>query len=144
MSAVQQYPAVTQFISHRDSIGKMASSLRDGDLVEQALAGNQAAFETLVEHYHDPLHRFIARYFGDYDQRSDVLQQVLIQLYLSLPDLRIDGTVQAWLFRVARNRCVDEIRRRHVPNFSELATEKNDDETLLKERVDTSCPSVED
>lgn len=144
MSAVQQYPAVTQFISHRDSIGKMASSLRDGDLVEQALAGNQAAFETLVERYHDPLHRFIARYFGDYDQRSDVLQQVLIQLYLSLPDLRIDGTVQAWLFRVARNRCVDEIRRRHVPNFSELATEKNDDETLLKERVDTSCPSVED
>lgn len=144
MSAKQQQDSITDFISHRNSFSEMVSSLKDGELVEQALAGNKMAFEMLVERYHIPLRRYIARYFRDYDQSSDVLQRVLIQLYLSLPDLRIDGTVQAWLFRVARNSCVDEIRRRHVPNFSELAIEKNEDEALLKKGVDVACPSIED
>src|SRR5436853_7934718 len=101
MAAVQQQSTLTAYTSYCDSLDTMASSLQDGDLVKQAQAGNQAAFETLVERYRVPLHRFVARCFGDYDQRSDVLQQVFVQLYLSLPDLRTDGTIQAWLFRVA-------------------------------------------
>lgn len=82
MSVVQQHPAAAEYTFSCNSVKELLSSLRDGDLVQQA----QAAFETLVERYHVPLHRCIARYFGDYDQRCDVLQQVLIQLYLSLPD----------------------------------------------------------
>jgi RNA polymerase sigma-70 factor, ECF subfamily len=144
MSAMQQQEMMTANPSYRDSVKEMLSSLKDGGLVEQAVAGNQAAFETLVERYHLLLHRFIARYFGDYDQCSDVLQQVLIQLYLSLPDLRTDGTVQAWLFRVARNRCVDELRRRYVPPFSDLATEEGEEEALLIEGALLLTPSVEE
>ncbi len=144
MPSVQQEEAVVEYATIADSASQIVPSMKDGDLVKQAQSGNQAAFETLVERYHVPLHRFIARYFGDYDQRSDVLQQVLIQLYLSLPELRIDGTVQAWLFRVARNRCVDELRRRHVPNFSELAIEKHEQETFLREDSLLLAPSVED
>jgi RNA polymerase sigma-70 factor (ECF subfamily) len=122
----------------------MLSSLKDGDLVQQALAGNQAAFETLVERYHVPLLGFIARYFGDYDQRSDMVQQVLIQLYLSLPDLRIEGTIQAWVFRVARNRCLDELRRKQVLHFSDLAPEESEEEALLTEGARLLAPSVEE
>ncbi len=144
MSAVHQQKMVTAPPISRDSVKEMLSSLKDGDLVKQALAGNQAAFETLVERYRVPLHRFIARYFGDYDHCSDVLQQVLIQLYFSLPDLRTDGTVQAWLFRVARNRCVDELRRRHVSTFSELCNEESEEEALLVEGALLLTPSVEE
>ena len=143
MSAVQQQEMVAANPSSHNSVKEKLSSLKDGDLVKQALAGNQAAFETLVERYHVPLHRFIARYFGDYDQCSDILQQVLIQLYLSLPDLRTDGTVQAWLFRVTRNRCVDELRRRYVPTFSELATEEGEEEALIAEGGLLLAPTVE-
>ena len=144
MSAVQQQEMVTAPPISHNSVKEMLSSLKDGDLVKQARAGNQAAFETLVERYQIPLHHFIARYFGDYDQRCDVLQQVLIQFYFSLPDLRTDGTVQAWLFRVARNRCVDELRRRHVPNFSELGTEESEEEALLVEGALLLTQSVEE
>lgn len=98
----------------------------------------------LVERYRTPLYQFIARYFGDYDHRCDVLQQVLIQLYLSLPHLRNDGVLQAWLFRVARNRCLDELRRRHVPNFSEVMAEWNEEEAFLSEGALVLAPSVED
>jgi RNA polymerase sigma-70 factor, ECF subfamily len=144
MSAVQQQNAVPASPSSYDTVRARLSSLKDGDLVKRALAGSQAAFETLVERYHVPLYCLIAGYFGDYDQRCDVLQQVLIQLYLSLPDLRTDGTVQAWLLRVARNRCLDELRRRHVPHFSELATEESEEEALLVEGALLLIPSVEE
>jgi RNA polymerase sigma-70 factor, ECF subfamily len=144
MLPVRHEETVVEYPTFADSTSGIGPSVKDGDLVKQAQSGNQQAFETLVERYYIPLHRFIARYFGDYDQRCDVLQQVLIQLYISLPNLRTEGTIQAWLFRVARNRCVDELRHRHVPNFSELATGENDEETLLSEGANMLVASVED
>jgi RNA polymerase sigma-70 factor (ECF subfamily) len=131
MLPVQQPADFVEFTTYADSSSEVVLSMRDGDLLKLAQSGNTAAFETLVDRYCIPLHRFIARYFADYDQRCDVLQQVLIQFYLSLPDLRTDGTIQAWLFRVARNRCVDELRHRNVSNFSELATGEDDEEVLI-------------
>ena len=78
MAAVQQQGTLTTYTSYCDSHDTMVSSLQDGDLVKQAQAGSQVAFETLVERYRVPLLHYIAYYFGDADQRSDVLQQVLI------------------------------------------------------------------
>lgn len=123
---------------------RVAPSMSDGDLVEQARAGNQEAFEILVERYRMPLYQFISRYFGDYDQRCDVLQQVLIQLYISLPNLQTNRSLQAWMFRVARNRCLDELRHKHVPNFSEMAWEGNEDDTLFAAGALMLAPSVEE
>ncbi len=123
---------------------RVAPSMSDGDLVEQARAGNQEAFEILVERYQMPLYQFISRYFGDYDQRCDVLQQVLIQLYISLPNLQTNRSLQAWMFRVARNRCLDELRHKHVPNFSEMAWEGNEDDTLFAAGALMLAPSVEE
>jgi RNA polymerase sigma factor (sigma-70 family) len=144
MTAVQQQVALIAYVSSSDQMNKLTSSWQDGDLVKQAQAGNQAAFETLVERYRVPLLHYIAYYFADADQRSDVLQQVLIQLYLSLPDLRTEGTIQAWLFRVARNRCLDEVRRKSVLHFSDLAGEQSEEEALLAEGAALLTPSVEE
>ena len=41
-----------------------------------------------------------------------MLQQVYLQLYLSLPTLLTTVSLKGWLFQVARNRCLDELRRR--------------------------------
>jgi RNA polymerase sigma factor (sigma-70 family) len=144
MSTVQPQSYAMEHTSSCHPTGMVASLLRDGDLIKQAQAGSQIAFEALVERYISPLHNFIAHYFSDRDQRCDVLQQVLIQLYLSLPDLRTDRTIQAWLFRVARNRCLDELRRKHVPNFSELITEESEEEALIAEGAQLLAPSAED
>jgi len=45
---------------------------------------------------------------------------VFLKLYLALPTLRIDQPLEPWLFQVARNRCVDEVRRKRPWSFSEL------------------------
>src|SRR5215469_2355148 len=100
----------------------------DGLLVQQALAGDQHAFETLVQRYSTPLFNFICRFLGEYDQACDILQQVFLQLYISLPNLRTGDPLKAWLFQVARNRCLDELRRKRAIHFSELESLNDDDE----------------
>jgi RNA polymerase sigma factor (sigma-70 family) len=92
----------------------------DDLLAQQSLAGDQQAFETLVRRYSTPLFTFICRFLGDYDQACDILQQVFLQLYICLPNLRADDPLKAWLFQVARNRCLDELRRKRAIHFSEL------------------------
>src|SRR5437588_8010152 len=101
----------------------------DGILAQQTLAGDEYAFEVLVKRYSAPLFNFIYRFLGDYDQGCDILQQVLLQLHISLPTLRTDKPLKSWLFQVARNRCLDELRRKHAIPFSELEA-VNDDEEL--------------
>lgn len=101
----------------------------DGVLAQQTLAGDQIAFEKLVQRYSNPLFNFICRFLNDYDAASDILQQVFTQLYISLPNLRTGEPLKAWLFQVARNRCLDELRRKRVIHFSELQS-PNEDEDL--------------
>src|SRR5437660_12135742 len=103
--------------------------ITDGVLAQQALAGDPYAFEDLVKRYSTPLFNFIYRFLGDYDQACDILQHVFIQLHTSLSSLRTDKPLKAWLFQVARNRCLDELRRKHAIHFSELEA-VNDDEEL--------------
>ncbi len=98
----------------------------DGVLVGQAQAGNQRAFEFLVRRYHHPLANYIRGFLKDGEQVSDVLQQVYLQLYVSLPLLLTNVSLKGWLFQVARNRCLDELRRRRrraETPFSTLAWE---------------------
>jgi len=102
--------------------------IADGVLAQQAIAGDEQAFEVLVHRYSPPLFNFICHFLGDYDQACDISQQVFLQLYISLPTLRIGEPLKAWLFQVARNRCLDELRRKHTVHFSELETTSDEDE----------------
>ncbi len=103
--------------------------ITDGMLVQQTLAGDQRAFEMLVQRYNTPLFNFICHCLNDYDLACDVSQQVFLQLYISMPTLRTGEPLKAWLFQVARNRCLDELRRKRAIHFSELEA-SNDDEDL--------------
>jgi RNA polymerase sigma factor (sigma-70 family) len=84
----------------------------DGVLLEQAQAGDQHAFELLVGRYQHLLAHYIQGFLKNDNQVSDVLQQVYLQLYVSLPTLLTNRPLKSWLFRVDRNRCLDELRRR--------------------------------
>ena len=103
-------------------------AITDDILARQSLAGDQHAFELLVQRYSTPLFNFIYHFLDDYDQTCDILQQVFLQLYISLPTLRTAEPLKARLFQVARNRCLDELRRKHPIHFSELETANDEDE----------------
>src|SRR5579859_6719574 len=118
--------------------------MTDGVLAQQTLAGDQQAFETLVQRYSTPLFNFICRFLGDYDQACDILQQVFLQLYISLPNLRTGDPLKAWLFQVARNRCLDELRRKRAIHFSELELVNDDEELSALAAIPDSSPLPEE
>jgi RNA polymerase sigma factor (sigma-70 family) len=102
--------------------------ITDGMLVKRTLAGDQSAFEMLVHRYNVPIFNFICHSLGDYDLACDISQQVFLQLYISMPTLRTGEPLKAWLFQVARNRCLDELRRKKAVHFSVLEGVNDDDD----------------
>jgi RNA polymerase sigma-70 factor (ECF subfamily) len=119
----------------------------DGTLVKQSLAGDQNAFEFLVTRYRRPLVCYIRGILKDDDEINDVLQHVFLQLYVSLPILLTDVSLKAWLFRVAHNRCLDELRKRRrraeIP-FSTLERECRGEEQSPVEAIPDSDPLPEE
>jgi RNA polymerase sigma-70 factor (ECF subfamily) len=118
----------------------------DGTLVKLALAGDQSAFDVLVNRYRNILAGYIGSFFKDSEQVFDVLQQVFLQLYLSLPALLTDVSLHGWLFRVARNRCLDELRRvrRQAVPFSALEWECGEEEQSMVEAIPDPDPLPEE
>ncbi|MBX5449588.1 RNA polymerase sigma factor [Thermogemmatispora sp.] len=116
----------------------------DGILAQKALAGDERAFEMLVKRYQTALFSFIYHFLGDYDQACDILQQVCLQLYISLPNLRTGEPLKAWLFQVARNRCLDELRRKRAVHFSELEGSTEEDEPSPLDAMPDSGPLPEE
>jgi RNA polymerase sigma factor (sigma-70 family) len=118
--------------------------MTDSMLAQHYLAGDQQAFEVLVQRYSGPLFTFIRRFVGEYDAASDILQQVMLQLYLSLPKLRTGEPLKAWLYQVARNRCLDELRRKRAIPFSELEKGTDEEEQSLVETMQDRSPLPEE
>jgi RNA polymerase sigma factor (sigma-70 family) len=117
------------------------TALSDAYLAQQTLAGDQRAFEIMVRRYSTPLFNFICHLLGDYDQACDVLQQVFLRFFTSLPKLGTGDPFKPWLFQVARNCCIDELRRRrrYAIQFSQLESENDENEiSFLNEIPDTS------
>ena len=118
----------------------------DGMLLQQSLAGDEYAFEALVSRYRSFLLDSIRRILKDDEQAYDVLQFVLLRLYDSQTTLQTDVSLRGWLFQVARNRCLDELRKQRCRpsiHFSDLSWEDENDGIALIESIQDPQPLPE-
>ncbi|GHO96445.1 DNA-directed RNA polymerase sigma-70 factor [Reticulibacter mediterranei] len=121
--------------------------MADDLLVQQALAGDQGAFEALVHKYERPLRGYLWNILKEDELIADVLQQVFLQLSVWLPKLSTNRSLKAWLFRVAYYRCLDELRkkqRRQVIFFSQLEGQDSEEEPPFVETIPDGQPMPED
>jgi RNA polymerase sigma factor (sigma-70 family) len=121
----------------------------DSVLVQQALNGDQDAFEVLVSRYKQSLFGLIYHYVGEYHAAEDILQHVWLQLYLSLTTLRPDVHMKPWLFTVARNRSLDFLRHKHVLSqrllfFCEVEAGIDEDEVTFLDAFPDTSPTPEE
>ncbi len=86
----------------------------DRIIIERVQGGDVDAYALLVERYHRNLLAFIFRLVKDAHLAEDIGQEVFLNVYRELPRFDPDrGTpFAAWLYIVARNQCVSELRRR--------------------------------
>lgn len=125
--------------------------LSDQALLARSVAGDDSAFEYIVQRYQAPLYNFIRRSLSDHEQAFDILQFVFMQLYISLPKLytnlsstRTKTPLKSWLFQVAWNRCMDELRKRRPLFFSELEIEESEEGLSFLSAIPDTCPSPEE
>jgi RNA polymerase sigma-70 factor (ECF subfamily) len=88
-------------------------------LVERAMAGDEEAFDLLVDRIGDSLHSVARRILRDTTLAEDATQQALIAAWRSLPQLRDPDRFEAWAYRLVVNACHAEGRRegRHRGNL---------------------------
>jgi RNA polymerase sigma-70 factor (ECF subfamily) len=92
----------------------------DEYLARAAAGGDRAAFEDLVRRYMKAIFNFVYRMTGNYAEADDLTQDVFLQVYKSLPSARLDLPFRPWLYVIARNKCLDSLKRKRALNFSAL------------------------
>jgi RNA polymerase sigma-70 factor (ECF subfamily) len=85
----------------------------DGELIRQAQAGDRQAFGRLVQQHQGRVFSFVRRLCGNPDNALDITQDTFIKVWHALPDWRPDARFETWLLRIARNACIDVLRRTH-------------------------------
>ena len=84
----------------------------DAVLMMRVKRGDRAAFTVLVERYQQPVMNFIYRTLRDETEAEDLAQTVFLQVYKSRSRYQRTAKFSTWLFTIARNLCLNEIRRR--------------------------------
>jgi RNA polymerase sigma-70 factor (ECF subfamily) len=84
----------------------------DAVLMLRVKRGDRAAFAELVGKYQQPLFNFIFRTLRDETETEDVAQNTFLQVYKSRARYERTAKFSTWLFTIARNLCLNEIRRR--------------------------------
>jgi RNA polymerase sigma-70 factor, ECF subfamily len=84
----------------------------DSEFVADAQAGDTEALDMLLRRHYDRVHALCRRLAGNESDALDATQEALIAVVRGLP--RFDGRAAftTWLYRVATNACLDELRRR--------------------------------
>lgn len=95
-----------------DSLRQQLEEAHEQLLVASAQRGDRAAFHSLTEQYERRLLYFIRRLLGDPSAALDVLQEVWVTVFGRLGGLHNPAAFRTWVYRIAHDRTVDELRRR--------------------------------
>src|SRR5207249_7413286 len=84
----------------------------DAALMLRVKQGDRDAFALLVDKYKQPVINLAYRTLSDATEAEDLAQHVFVQVYKSAHRYQVSAKFSTWLFTIARNLCLNEIRRR--------------------------------
>ncbi len=86
----------------------------DIELIAAVLEGDQESFGELVNRYQGRLVNYLYRLLRDFGEANDLAQEVFLKVYRALDRYNPKYKFSTWLFRVAQNAAIDEIRKRRL------------------------------
>ncbi len=108
----------------------------DAELMLRVQQGDREAFEQLVDKYKQPVINLIYRTLPDAAEAEDLAQTVFVQVYKSANRYRVTAKFTTWLFTIARNLCLNEIRRRARHPAESLERPQDDPESPARQVQD--------
>lgn len=93
----------------------MSSAITDAELVARAKTGDEAAFTQIYERYAPAIYRYIYYRLGEQELAEDLQAEVFLRMLEGIHRYEDRGwPISAWLYRIARDRTIDTMRRRRT------------------------------
>jgi len=90
----------------------------DQEVVLAARRGSDAAYRELVRRYERPVFSLIYRMVRDRELAEDLTQETFIKALNALASYRPEFKFSSWIFKIANNAAIDQLRRREVDTLS--------------------------
>lgn len=119
----------------------MADPDPDAELMLRVKRGDREAFEAIVQKFKQPVINLVARSLPDQMDAEDIAQNVFIQVYKAAPRYEPSAKFSTWLFTIARNFCLNELRRRSRHPAESLDAAHPEDETHPLRQVPDRRPT---
>jgi len=103
----------------------MSQQPSDEQLMSKVKMGEVAAFEILFARYQQPLFNFILRMLGDFHKAEDIFQETFLRVFRHAHKYDESYRFSPWLYQIARNLCLEEIRRQR--KVETLPVDEEDD-----------------
>jgi RNA polymerase sigma-70 factor (ECF subfamily) len=103
---------------------------QDARLVGLLQAGDEAAYETLLERFETPVYNLVYRLMDDPSEASDVVQEVFLKVFRKVGSFRGDSSLKTWIYRIAVNEAYNHRRWFGRHRRQEVGLEKPGDEQL--------------
>ena len=72
----------------------------------------ESRFERIFAQFSEPIFNYVLRMVGDRDRAADITQDTFIKAYRKLDTLADDASTRSWIYRIATNTAIDDMRRR--------------------------------
>lgn len=95
----------------------------DAELVRQTLCGTTAAYNGLVLRYQRQVYNLAYRMLGNAEDAGDLVQETFLRAYSALGSFRQDASFLTWLYKIASNLCIDQLRSRKAKSTLSLEME---------------------
>ncbi len=105
----------------------------DHELVTAVRRGEDSAFEELFSRYRGRIRSYVSGIIGDADRAEDIAQEVFISVLRRLRDTERPIAFKPWVYQIAKNACIDELRRArrdHEVPFDQRESDHDGDSLL--------------
>ncbi len=94
--------------NHRVSEDKQS----DHALIEATKNGDEAAFAVIIGRYRNPITNYLYRFLNDYEEAVDLAQETFVRVYFAIDRYHTDYAFSTYIYRIATNLAISEIRKR--------------------------------
>jgi RNA polymerase sigma factor (sigma-70 family) len=108
---------------------KNNSKFEDYELIDNAIKGDQSAYDKLMKKYYNLVHNLIFRMIYNKEDVEDLAQEAFIKAFNSLEKFDRQFAFSTWLYKIASNNCIDYLRKKKLNTISidkEIDSEDDD------------------